>query len=243
MKLSALLAPLADDATPIQWVRADDADDPVIRGISYDSRAVAPGDLFVALRGLSSDGHDYLDQARALGATALVVESAPVDAPYPGCPLVVLPDARRALAPLSVRFFGEPAAEVTLVGVTGTNGKTSTSYLIESILARAGMRTGLIGTVEIRYAGEHQRATNTTPESLDLQRTLRSMCTHNVEAVVMEVSSHGLELGRVAGCSFAVGAFTNLTQDHLDFHGNMDAYRDSKERLFRRSPQFPAGLR
>ena len=233
MKLSALLSPLADSGTPIRWLRADDSEDPVIRGISYDSRAVAPGDLFVALRGSASDGHDYLDHARALGATALLVETPPEGAPRSGCPVVVVPDARRALAPVSVRFYGEPAAEMTLVGITGTNGKTSTSYLIESILSRASTRTGLIGTVEVRYAGERQRAVNTTPESLDLQRTLRSMRTHNVEAVVLEVSSHGLELGRVSGCSFAVAAFTNLTQDHLDFHGSMDAYRLSKERLFR----------
>jgi UDP-N-acetylmuramoyl-L-alanyl-D-glutamate--2,6-diaminopimelate ligase len=137
------------------------------------------------------------------------------------------------MAPLAMRFFGEPSTELTLIGVTGTNGKTSTTYLVESILNAAGLRTGLIGTVEIRYAAERIPAVNTTPESLDLQRTLRTMCTQNVEAVVMEVSSHGLQLGRVSGCRFRVGAFTNLTQDHLDFHGDMDTYRASKALLFR----------
>jgi UDP-N-acetylmuramoyl-L-alanyl-D-glutamate--2,6-diaminopimelate ligase len=133
---------------------------------------------------------------------------------------------------VSRRFYGDPASELSLIGVTGTNGKTSVTYLVESILARADRRAGLIGTVEVRYPGECQPSLNTTPESLDLQRTLRAMRTQDVEAVVMEVSSHGLELGRVSGCRFAVGAFTNLTQDHLDFHETMHAYRDAKTRLF-----------
>jgi len=233
MRLSALLSTLTPEYAPTAWHRAEPSTDPLIRGIAYDSRAVAPGDLFVALRGAVSDGHEYLEQAVALGAAALLVEAAPDGVPLEGCPCVVVPDARRALAPLAARFYGEPASECSLIGITGTNGKTSTSYVVESILGRAGIRTGLIGTVEIRYAGEHQAAVNTTPESLDLQRLLRSMLTLGVEAAVMEVSSHGLELGRVSGCHFRVGAFTNLTQDHLDFHGNMDAYLASKARLFR----------
>jgi UDP-N-acetylmuramoyl-L-alanyl-D-glutamate--2,6-diaminopimelate ligase len=232
MRLSALLSALPPELAPRRWLRAHPSDDPVIRGVAYDSRKVAPGDLFVALPGEVHDGHDYLEQAVELGAVALLVERSPERAAGP--PRVVVPDARRALAPIAARFYGEPASECTLIGVTGTNGKTSTTYLVESILKRAGMRTGLIGTVEVRYAGERLRAVNTTPESLDLQRMLRSMRTHGVEAVVMEVSSHGLELGRVNGCRFAVAGFTNLTQDHLDFHGSMDAYRDSKELLFRR---------
>ena len=233
MRLSSLLSALPPEYAPIAWRRSDDSDDPVIRGLAYDSRAVAPGDLFVALRGAVSDGHDYVAQAIALGAAAIVVEEEPDDVELRGCPVVLVPDSRRALAPLAARFYGEPAADCSLIGITGTNGKTSTTYLIESILARAGVRTGLIGTIEIRYAGEHQPAVNTTPESLDLQRLLRSMLTLGVEAAVMEVSSHGLELGRVSGCRFRVGAFTNLTQDHLDFHGSMDAYFESKARLFR----------
>ena len=141
-------------------------------------------------------------------------------------------DTRRALAPIATRFFGDPARELDLIGITGTNGKTSTSYLVESILRAAGSATGLIGTVETRYADERIRAVNTTPESLDLQRTLRAMCTAGVEAGAMEVSSHGLALGRVAGCRFNVAAATNVTQDHLDFHKDMDAYRAAKALLF-----------
>jgi UDP-N-acetylmuramoyl-L-alanyl-D-glutamate--2,6-diaminopimelate ligase len=214
-------------------------DDPVIRGITYDSREVSPGDLFVALVGAVSNGHDYLESALKLGAVALLVEDeeraleASARTSH-AVPVLVVSDSRRAMAPVAVRFFGDPASELRLVGITGTNGKTSTSYLTESILARAGESVGLIGTVEIRYANERLRSVNTTPESLDLQRVLRSMRTRGVGAAVMEVSSHGLELGRVTGCAFAVGAITNVTQDHLDFHGNMDAYLESKLLLFRR---------
>jgi UDP-N-acetylmuramoyl-L-alanyl-D-glutamate--2,6-diaminopimelate ligase len=205
----------------------------VIRGVTYDSRAVAPGDLFVALTGSVSDGHDYLESAVRMGAAALLVERESPGASISSVPVVVTTDTRRALAPIATHFFGRPADEMSLIGITGTNGKTSTSYLIESMLTCAGIRTGLVGTVEVRYTGERQPSVNTTPESLDLQRMLRSMSTRNVESVVMEVSSHGLELGRVSGCHFDVGAFTNLTQDHLDFHGDMDAYLKSKALLFR----------
>jgi len=232
MRLSALLAALPAQWAPVAWLRADPSDDPVIRGVAYDSRAVSPGDLFVALPGAVADGHRYLDEAIEMGAVALLVEELPPDAT--GRPTMVrVPDTRRALAPVACRFYGDPAAECTMVGITGTNGKTSTSYLVESILRRAGVRTGLIGTVGIRYAGQEERAVNTTPESLDLQRTLRAMRTQGVEAVVMEVSSHGLQLGRVHGCRFRAAGFTNLTQDHLDFHGTMDAYLESKALLFR----------
>ena len=233
MKLSSLIDALPDDLAPLEWLRESGTDDPTIRGVRYDSRQVAPGDLFVALRGANSDGHDFLERAVALGAAALLVEEAPSDAVQRKVPAVRVPDARRALAPVAARFFGHPASEMNLVGVTGTNGKTSTTYLIESMLAQAKHRVGLIGTVEIRYADEHQVAVNTTPESLDLQRTLRAMCTEHIDSAVMEVSSHGLELGRVQGCTFRVAAFTNLSQDHLDFHGSMDAYLASKARLFR----------
>ncbi|HJO24903.1 MAG: UDP-N-acetylmuramoyl-L-alanyl-D-glutamate--2,6-diaminopimelate ligase [Myxococcota bacterium] len=228
MRLSSLLA-----ALPAKPRVEEPGGDPVIRGVCYDSRAVAPGDLFFAIRGEASDGHDYLAQALERGAAALVIEEAPPGLDRQGRPAVFVEDSRRALAPVACSFYGEPAHELTLIGVTGTNGKTSVTYLTESILARADRRVGLIGTVEIRYPGERQRSLNTTPESLDLQRALRAMRTQGVEAVAMEVSSHGLELGRVAGCRFAVAAFTNLTQDHLDFHETMDAYLAAKTRLFR----------
>ena len=233
MRLSSLLDSLPAALAVEEWRRTNETDDPMIRGVRYDSREVSPGDLFVALRGVNSDGHDYLAKAVELGAAALLVEELPDDAIRRNIPAVRVPDARRAMAPIAARFFGDPANELALVGVTGTNGKTSTTYLVESILAQAGQRVGLVGTVEIRYAGTREVSVNTTPESLDLQRTLRAMRNEDVDAAVMEVSSHGLELGRVGGCAFKVAAFTNLSQDHLDFHGSMDAYLASKGRLFR----------
>jgi len=228
MKLSQLLAALPSPAQPPAGA------DPVIRGVAIDSRAVSPGDLFVALRGANADGHRFLDMAVRNGAAAFLLEELPPGVDLRGRPAVLVPDTRRALAPVSAAFFGHPSRELMLVGVTGTNGKTSTTYLVESILQRAGRKVGVIGTVEVRYAGEHLRTINTTPESLDLQRLLRTMRTAGVDAVAMEVSSHGLALGRVDGCRFVVAGVTNLTQDHLDFHGTMDAYADAKTALFER---------
>jgi len=227
MRLSQLLDSLPPDSRPEK-----PETDPIIRGIAYDSRRVSAGDLFFALPGSEVDGHAFVADAIELGAAAVVVESVPEGFEGSACPMISVRDSRRALAPISTRFFGNPSSELRLIGITGTNGKTSTSYLVESILRRSGARTGLIGTVDVRFAGERERAVNTTPESYELQRMLRAMRTHDVEAVVMEVSSHGLELGRVDGCLFAVAAMTNLTQDHLDFHDTMGAYRDSKLRLF-----------
>lgn len=208
------------------------AGDPLIRGLCCDSRSAVPGDLFVALPGAKADGHNYLEQAERRGAAALLVERRANRAPALPCARVA--DTRACLAELAQRFFGRPASELSLVGITGTNGKTSTSYLVEAALRAAGRRAGLIGTVENRYQGKRERAVNTTPESLELQRTLRRMLEHDVETVVMEVSSHGLALNRVSGCRFQVAAFTNLSQDHLDFHGDMQHYRDSKLLLFSR---------
>jgi UDP-N-acetylmuramoyl-L-alanyl-D-glutamate--2,6-diaminopimelate ligase len=228
MRLSTLLAALPSSLAAQRLVSMDD---PVVRGVTYDSRIVAPGDVFVALRGSQADGHDYLGQALALGAVALLVEALPEDL---ACdrPVAVVPDTRRALAPIAVAFYGAPARELRLIGVTGTNGKTSTTILIESMLRAAGIPVGVIGTLGVRFAGEQERAMNTTPESLDLQRILRAMCTQGVGAVAMEVSSHGLALGRVEGCRFEVAAFTNVTQDHLDFHASMEAYLEAKTQLF-----------
>ena len=233
MRLGRLLEALPSEARP--RCTAAIAERP-IRGLCIDSRRVAPGDLFVALRGAWSDGHDYLDQAIALGAAALLVEEPPKSLESscrPPPPVLTVPDTRRALAPIAAHFYGHPATELELVGITGTNGKTSTTYLVESIWQAAGRHTGLIGTVETRYADERIRSLNTTPESLELQQLLRAMRSRGVAHVVMEVSSHGLEIGRTAGCRFRVAAFTNLTQDHLDFHTTMDRYRDAKLLLFR----------
>ena len=231
MRLSDLL-----DALPSRLAargRAAGEDDPIIRGVTYDSRGVSPGDLFVALRGENHDGHDYLAQALELGAAALLVEAAPEGLQSRGRAVVSVSDTRRALAPIARRFYGSPADELRLIGVTGTNGKTSTTFLIESILEAAGIAVGIVGTVEIRYGDHRERTANTTPESLDLQRTLRAMCTSGISAAALEVSSHGLSLGRVEGCRFEVGAVTNLTPEHLDFHETMDSYLEVKTRLFR----------
>ncbi len=233
MRLSELVSALPEEQGPLRVENPGD-DDPVIRGLGYDSRSVSAGDLFFALKGVEVDGHDYLEQAIDLGAAAVIVDEIPSGIDLHGRPAVVVSDSRRALAPIATRFYGDPASELTLIGVTGTNGKTSVTYLVESVLKQAGRPTGLIGTVEIRDSGRHERSVNTTPESCDLQRTLRAMRTRNVEAVVMEVSSHGLQLGRVEGCRFAIGAFTNLTQDHLDFHGTMRSYLEAKALLFER---------
>jgi len=232
MRLGALVADLPAERAPLR-VLGDAALETPIRGLAIDSRAVVPGDLFVALRGGLADGHDHLAQAIQLGAAALVVERVPTGLDLRGRPALVVRDSRRSLAPLAAAFFGHPSAELALIGVTGTNGKTSTTFLLESILTAAGRRTGLIGTVEVRYAGERQRAINTTPESLELQRLLRAMRNRGVDAVTMEVSSHALAIGRTDGCRFAAAAMTNVTLDHLDFHQTMEAYRDAKTRLFR----------
>ena len=232
MRLGALLTGLPAERGVLRF-EGTRADETPIRGIAIDSRAVVPGDLFVALRGSQVDGHDHLQQAIDLDAAAVVVERVPSGVDLKGRPAAVVRDARQTLAPLSALFFGNPSDELSLIGVTGTNGKTSTTYLLESILGAAGRRTGLIGTVEVRYAGEHLRSVNTTPESLELQRLLRAMRTRGIDAVAMEVSSHALAIGRTGGCRFEAAAFTNVTQDHLDFHGTMDAYRAAKTRLFR----------
>ena len=234
MRLSALVSALPPERAPLRVTPAGSGHDPRIRDLTYDSRAVASGDAFFALRGAHTDGHAYLAQAVARGAAALFVEELPAQLDLRGAACVVVKDTRRCLAPIAAHFFGAPSRELTLIGVTGTNGKTSTTYLVESILSAAGRRAGLIGTIEVRHDPVRRRALNTTPESLDLQRTLREMRDSGADAVVMEVSSHGLELGRVDGCRFALAAFTNLTQDHLDFHGDMDAYRASKTQLFTR---------
>lgn len=230
MRLSALLSAIPEEFQPRLIASRDGDNDPALRSIVYDSRSVTQGALFVALRGSIVDGHRYLKQAVALGAVALLSEEIPQN--IDTVPVICVSDTRRALAYLANAFYGTPSKELTLIGVTGTNGKTSTTYLVESILKSAGKKTGVIGTIEIRYADQRQRTLNTTPESLDLQRTLRSMRDHKVQAVAMEVSSHGTQTGRVDGCVFQVAALTNLTQDHLDFHGTMQEYCASKRLLF-----------
>jgi UDP-N-acetylmuramoyl-L-alanyl-D-glutamate--2,6-diaminopimelate ligase len=200
-----------------------------ISGVAYRSDRVRPGDVFFCVPGFLFDGHDFAADAVAKGAAVVVVERA-LD--VPGAAQVVVKDARAALAWASARFFGEPTARLDVVGVTGTNGKTTTCYLIEAIARAAGRRTGLIGTVETRVGDRREPAGRTTPESRDLQELLARMADEGVSVVAMEVSSHAIDLHRVDGVRFAVAGFTNLSQDHLDYHRSMDEYFAVKSRLF-----------
>ncbi|HZR22799.1 MAG TPA: UDP-N-acetylmuramoyl-L-alanyl-D-glutamate--2,6-diaminopimelate ligase, partial [Vicinamibacterales bacterium] len=213
--------------------RAEAAVGPVT-GIAYDSRTVAPGQVFVALKGQHADGTAFARQAIARGAVAVVSESpAPSDV---NVAWAVVDDARVALAALAAAFVHNPSREMQVVGVTGTNGKTTTSYLLASILEAAGLRCGVLGTVAYRIGDEIREATRTTPEAPDVQALLREMVDRGCGACTMEVSSHALSLHRVDDITFAAGVFTNLTRDHLDFHGDMEAYFQAKRRLFEMLP-------
>ncbi len=207
-----------------------------VTGIEYDSRRVAPGALFVAMRGESTDGNRYIEQAVARGAVAVVTDSAVAyDATANGpldVALVEVPHGRRALATIAANVFGHPEQKIHLCGVTGTNGKTTTAYLLEQLLRGAGRRTALVGTIEYRIAGEVLPAPHTTPESRDLLALLAEGVERGVTEGVMEVSSHALDQGRVWGVPYDVAIFTNLTQDHLDYHGSMEAYFAAKQKLF-----------
>ena len=202
-----------------------------ISGVCYDSRKVQPGDLFVAVRGFSSDGHRFIPMAREKGAAAILCEEMPED--ESAC--VQTDDCRLGLALCSRDFFGNPAAEMTIIGITGTSGKTTTSYLMKHMLeAKLGARVGLIGTNGNCIGEEVLHTEHTTPESNDLQRLFRRMADAGCSHVVMEVSSHSLSLDRVAGVHFDVAVYTNLSQDHLDFHGTMEDYAAAKRLLFSR---------
>lgn len=195
---------------------------------THDSRQVIAGGLFIAIRGASSDGHQFCDQAAALGASAVMVEEeVAVDLPQ-----LIVSNTRRAMPMVARVIHGDPSRKLALVGVTGTNGKTTTAFLIEAIAKTAGMRTGLIGTVFTRAGDDLIPNQRTTPESTDLQRILSTMVARGVEVVAAEVSSHAVSLGRIDGVWFGAAAFTNLSQDHLDFHGDMESYFTAKAGLF-----------
>jgi UDP-N-acetylmuramoyl-L-alanyl-D-glutamate--2,6-diaminopimelate ligase len=200
-----------------------------VRALSVDSRRAGPGALFAALPGVNADGAQFAAQAAARGAVA-VLASRPLDL---AIPVVTARNPRRAFSQAASRFHGEPSRRLSLFGVTGTNGKTTTAYLIEQISAARGLGTGLIGTVESRWPGGRMPATHTTPESHELQELLRRMLDAGAQVVAMEVSSHALSQERAAGCTFAGAAFTNLTRDHLDYHGSLEAYFEAKAKLFR----------
>ena len=200
-----------------------------VSGIAYDSRSVRPGDAFFCIPGFAHDGHAFAPKAVARGAVALVVKRPLSDL---GCPQVVVDDPRAALASAASRFYGRPSESLRVVGITGTNGKTTTAHLLDAVLRAAGLTTGVIGTVGTRIAGRHREAARTTPESADLQALLAEMLAEGVDATVMEVSSHAIDLHRVDDVRFAVAAFTNLSQDHLDYHSTLEEYFAVKRRLF-----------
>jgi UDP-N-acetylmuramoyl-L-alanyl-D-glutamate--2,6-diaminopimelate ligase len=204
------------------------------RGIAYDSRRVQPGCMFVALKGQKADATDFVPRALQAGASAIVSERAP--AMPVAVPWLVVRDARQALAWLAAEYFGHPSREMRVVGVTGTNGKTTTAYLVSAIFGAAGVRCGLLGTVVYRVGDQEHPAARTTPEAPDLQALMRDMVSAGSGACAMEVSSHALALGRVDGTRFAAGVFTNLTRDHLDFHADMEDYFAAKRRLFELLP-------
>lgn len=203
-----------------------------ISDIKYDSRKVQKGDLFFCISGFREDGHKYAKDAAEKGAAAIVVTKE-----LEGLPVtqIVVQDDRQAMALMSASFFGNPAAAMKMVGITGTNGKTTTTYMIKSIAERAGMKVGLVGTIQNMIGLETIHTERTTPESIDLQRLLARMKDEGCDVVVMEVSSHSLYLKRVEGIVFDVGVFTNLTQDHMDFHETWQNYVDAKKILFKQS--------
>ncbi len=228
MELMKTLGQLIDG---LEIIEARGAMDVPIAGICYDSRKAGPGSLFVCVRGSHVDGHRFIEDALSRGAVAIIAETGTSPGVMPPA-YVRVPNSRGALAAVAANFYDHPASRLDLVGITGTNGKTTTSLLIESILRRAGREPGVLGTLAYRWAGREMPAPMTTPESLDLQKILHRMLEDGVSHVVMEVSSHALALGRVAGLIFRAGVFTNLSRDHLDFHQTMEDYFSAKKLLF-----------
>jgi UDP-N-acetylmuramoyl-L-alanyl-D-glutamate--2,6-diaminopimelate ligase len=216
----------------IQGLRAISIHGPVdreITGVRYDSRRVGPGNLFVAVRGACFDGHSFIEQAVDRGAVAIIGEEAGLSK---RATTIVVPNSREALARLAATYYGDPSRKLKVIGVTGTNGKSTTTFLVKHLLERANQSTGLIGTVQYEIGERVLPAQRTTPESLDLQELLGQCVEAGCRNVVLEVSSHALCQGRASEIAFDVGAFTNLTQDHLDFHHGMKAYFEAKARLF-----------
>src|SRR6202165_5017141 len=215
------------DGAEILWQSGD----PGGSGVEYDSRRVKPGCVFVAMRGESSDGNRFIDQAIKAGAVGVVTDSAAEKA-RDKVAWAVVPHGRRALARLSANFYKKPAERLAVTGITGTNGKTTTAFLVESILTAAGRKSALVGTIEYHVAGTVLPAPHTTPEALELNRILNDALGHGATDAVMEVSSHALAQQRVFGLPFDVAVFTNLTRDHLDYHHNMEEYFAAKQILF-----------
>ena len=231
MELERLIAALA----PSDVVRRAPAK---VHDLAYDARRVRSGSLFFCVPGMRADGHDFAPQAVASGAVALVVER-PLDLPVPQ---LVVSDSRAAMGAAAAEFFDHPTRELLVAGVTGTNGKTTACYLLHGILEAAGLRPGLVGTVESRVGNERRTALRTTPEAIDLQRTFREMLGAGNRSCAMEATSHGSELKRLAGTRFRALVFTNLGQDHLDFHGTLERYFEAKRRLFLTGERPPAAV-
>ena len=228
MRLAELIPAGLSTSEPIEDRPASGAAAVEIASLAYDNRRVEPGALFFCVPGEHSDGHDHAAQAVAAGAAALVVER-PLGL---GVPEIAVASARAAMGPVAARFYGDPTAELQVVGVTGTNGKTTTAFFVRALLEASGKPCGLLGTVTSIVGGEVRAARRTTPEAIDLQRDFRAMLDGGERACAMEVSSHALALGRTDGVHFAAAIFTNLTQDHLDYHGTMEEYFQAKRRLF-----------
>jgi UDP-N-acetylmuramoyl-L-alanyl-D-glutamate--2,6-diaminopimelate ligase len=205
-----------------------------ISEIKYDSRKVKQGDLFVAIKGFKDDGHAYIENAIQSGAAAIAIQEGCYDANKipDSISVITCDETRKLLALMACNFYGHPSREFKLIGITGTKGKTTTTYMIKSILEQAGKKVGLIGTIANMIGDKQIESERTTPESLDLQRLFKQMSNEKVDVVVMEVSSHSLALDRVYGCIFDMAIFTNLTQDHLDFHETFDNYFEAKAKLF-----------
>lgn len=212
-------------------VLSQSGDECAIKGLDFDSRRLQSAWVFVAMRGESTDGNRYIDAAIAAGAVAVVTDSA-AEAPRAGVAWALVPHGRRALARLSANFYKKPAERLRLTGITGTNGKTTTAFILEAIFRAAGRKNALVGTVEYHLPGQVLPAPHTTPESLDLNRMFARALADGATEAVMEVSSHALAQGRVFAMPFDVAVFSNLTQDHLDYHGSMDGYFASKRILF-----------
>src|SRR3954463_10294651 len=205
-----------------------DGPDVVVTGLTFDNRLVAEGTLFFCVPGFTRDGHDFAPDAVARGAVALVVQR-PLGL---GVPEVVVPDGREAMSVAAARFYGDPTATLKVAGITGTNGKTTTAFLTRALLEGAGVPCGLLGTVKSVVGGVDHPVVRTTPEAIELQRTFREMLDAGAQGCAMEISSHALELRRAAAIHVAAAVFTNLTQDHLDFHPTMEAYFQAKRLLF-----------
>ena len=224
IRLSSLI-----NALPVKFFAGPEEQS--IHSIHYDSRTVKPGGLFVAIKGLQKDGSRFIDDAVERGAAGVVAESQ-VPRATSNLSVIQVENARRALAHISAAFWGFPSKKLFMIGITGTNGKTTTAYLIEAILQKAGLSVGVIGTIDYRFKDKRFDSAVTTPESADLMRILRKMVDEGVTHVVLEVSSHGVDLERITSCEFDIGIFTNLSQDHLDYHKDMATYWQCKKRLF-----------